>query len=252
MNSINSKTSLSQRQKELLPVTVMVLSSLLVLTGLFLAQPIQKAFAQQPPCNLSKVQPVDPIDMNTAIFKTFAKTIHVEKEVYDNCRGIVPSVLDVTVFTELRENLASFPKVVSNVSFEVVSCSKITTSGSPVGCQQGIPITNPMPRATECKQVNIAFPIEMNTVNSNNGIIKTVESEKEAFQCKVTGNVATGFGPFGMKDVVIFTEILEDAGTGKIVKMSQFTSCMKPINPTSSIISKTIICQASKTSVIPS
>jgi hypothetical protein len=189
--------------------------------------------------------------MNTAVFKTFSKTIHVEKEIYDNCRGIVPSVLDVSIFTELRENLASFPKVVSNISFEVVTCSKITTSGSPVGCHQGIPIANPMPNATECKQVNIASPIEMNTINGDNGIIKTVESEKEAFQCQVTGNVPRGFGTFAMKDVVIFTEILEDVGTGKIVKLSQYTSCMKPIGP-ASISSRTIVCQASKASVIPS
>ena len=29
----------------------------------------------------------------------------------------------------------------------------------------------------------------MNTITSPNGIVKTVESEKEAFFCKVTGNV---------------------------------------------------------------
>lgn len=112
MKNINCKRILSQRQTqtELLPVTIIVISSLLVPTGLFSAQPIQKTFAQQLPCNLSKVQPVDPINMNTAVFKTFAKTIHVEKEVYDNCRGIVPSVLDVSIFTELRENLAVFQK----------------------------------------------------------------------------------------------------------------------------------------------
>jgi hypothetical protein len=145
-----------------------------------------------------------------------------------------------------------YVEVIKKIKFELVTCSKTSTSGSPVGCQQGIPITNPMPRATECKQVNIAFPIEMNTVNTSNGIIKTVESEKESFQCRVSGNVPTGFGPSSMKDVVIFTEILDDAGSGKIVKMSQATTCMKPVTPKTSINSKNVICQASKASVIPS
>ena len=212
MNNIHFKIGFSNCQKELLPVTIIVISSLLLLIGLYISDPIQKTFAQQLPCNLSKTQPLDPIDMNTVIFKALTKTVHVEKELYDNCRGIVPSVLDVSIFTELKENLSNFPNVVSNVSFELVTCGKTSTSGSPVGCQQGIPITNPMPRATECKQINIAFPIQMNTVNTINGIIKTVESEKESFQCKVSGNIPTGFGPSGMKDAVIFTEILEDAG----------------------------------------
>jgi hypothetical protein len=252
MNNIHIKMGFSNRQKGLLSVTIIVISSLLLLIGLYLSDPIQKTFAQQPPCNLSKVQPLDPVDMNTIAFKTLTKTIHVEKELYDNCKGVVPSVLDVSIFTELKENLTNFPKIVSNVSFELVTCGKTSTSGSPAGCQQGIPITNPMPRATECKQVNIAFPIEMNTVNTDNGIIKTVESEKESFQCRVSGNVPTGFGPLGMKDVVTFTEILEDAGSGTIVKMSQATTCMKPVTPTTSINSKNVICQASKASVIPS
>ena len=251
MNRIHIKMSFSNSQKGLLPLTIIVISSFLLLIGLYMPVNVHKTFAQQPPCNLSKIQPQDPIEMNTIAFKTLTKTIHVEKVLYDNCRGIVPSVLDVSIFTELKEHLANFPKVVSNASFELVTCAKASTSGSVLGCQQGIPITNPMPRATECKQVNIAFPIEMNTVNTDNGIMKTVESEKESFQCRVSGNVPTGFGPLGMKDVVIFTEILEDAGSGKIVKMSQATTCMKPVTPTTSINSKNVICQASKASVIP-
>jgi hypothetical protein len=82
---------------------------------------------------------------------------------------------------------------VPKVSFEVIACSKNIAFGSPEGCQQIIPSTaNAMPNASACKQVNIAFPIEMNTVSSPNGIVKTIESEKEAFICKVTGNVPQG------------------------------------------------------------
>ena len=51
-----------------------------------------------------------------------------------------------------------------------------------------------MPNASACKQVNIAFPIEMNTIPSPNGIVKTVESEKEIFNCKVTGGAPAEFG----------------------------------------------------------
>jgi len=246
----NFNRPILRRQKENLSIAVIVLISLVILTGFVSAQPIHKASAQQSGCTLSQVQPADSIDMNTVAFKTFAKTVHVEKEIYTNCSGIVPTVLDVSIFTELRENLTSFPKVDPQVSFEVVTCSKIISSGSPIGCKQGIPITNPMPNATGCKQNNIAFPIEMNSINSDKGIIKTVEAEKESFTCKVVGNVPSGFGSLGIKDVIIFTEIFDDIGTGKIVKMSQSATCMKPVGP-APISSKTIICQASKASVIP-
>jgi hypothetical protein len=241
-----------QKRRQKLSAVAIVLSSLLVLTGLVFVQPIQKAFAQQQPdCTLSQAQPTDPVDMNTVIFKTIAKTVHVEKEIYINCRGIVPTVLDVSTYTELKEDLASFPRVIPKVSFEVIACNKIIPFGSPVGCKQMVPsTTNLLPNASACKQVNIAFPIEMNTITSPNGIVKTVESEKEAFICKVTGNVPPGFGSMAMKEVTIFTEIFEDVGQGKIVKMSEFTTCMKPVGP-APITSKTIICQASKPSVIP-
>ena len=47
------------------------------------------------------------------------------------------------------------------------------------------------------------------------------------------------------EEVTIFTEIFEDLGQGKTVKMSEFTTCIKPVAP-APITSKTIICQASK------
>jgi hypothetical protein len=59
-----------------------------------------------------------------------------------------------------------------------------------------------------------------------------------------------GFGSTAIKEVTIFTEIFEDVVRGKIVKMSEFTTCMKPVGP-AAITSKTVICQASKASVIP-
>jgi hypothetical protein len=222
-----------------------------VLTGLIHVHPIQKAYAQQISCSLSQVQPTDPVDMNTVIFKTIVKTIHVEKEVYTNCLGIVPTVSDVSTYTELREDLASFPKVIPKVSFEVITCSKIIPFGSPGGCQQITPSTTiAMPNASACQQVNIAFPIEMNTITSPNGIVKTVEAEKEAFNCRVTGNVPEGFGSNAIKEVTIFTEIFEDVVQGKIVKMSESTTCMKPVGP-APITSKTVICQATEPSEIP-
>ena len=90
----------------------------------------------------------------------------------------------------------------------------------------------------------------MNSVSSPNGIVKTVESEKEVFNCRVTGNVPQGFGSNAIKEVTIFTEIFEDLVQGKIVKMSESTTCMKPVGPAPRT-SKTVICQASKASVIP-
>jgi hypothetical protein len=244
-----NKTQILKKQAKFSALAV-VLLCLLILTGASFTQPIHKAFAQLA-CSLSKVQPTDPVDMNTVIFKTIAKTIHVEKEVYSNCRGIVPSVLDVSTYTEIREDLSRFPTVAPKVSFEVITCSKNVPFGSVGGCQQILPsTTNTMPNASACKQVNIAFPIEMNTIASPSGIVKTIESEKEIFNCKVTGGAPAEFGNTAIKEVTIFTEIFENLADGKTVKMSESTTCMKPVGP-APITSKTVICQASKASIIP-
>jgi hypothetical protein len=97
----------------------------------------------------------------------------------------------------------------------------------------------------------------MNTISSPNGIVKTVESEKEAFICNVheggeKGDVPQGFGSTDMKEVTIFTEIFDDVVQGNItaLKISESTICMKPVGP-APITSNTVICQASKASVIP-
>ena len=58
------------------------------------------------------------------------------------------------------------------------------------------------------------------------------------------------FGSTAIKEVTIFTEIFEDVARGKIVKMSESTTCTKPVGP-APITYKTVICQASKASVIP-
>ena len=106
MNNEKHKIQMPQKQSEKLSADDYNTNNVACTTGpLIFVQPIQKAHAQQPPCSLSQVQPSDPVDMNTVIFKTMAKTIHVEKEVYTNCRGIIPTVLDVSTYTELREEI---------------------------------------------------------------------------------------------------------------------------------------------------
>jgi hypothetical protein len=244
----HDKTEILKKQGERFYGATIVVLSILVLTGVIIFQPpIQKASAQ-PPCSLGQVQPTDPLDMNTIIFKTIAKTIHVEKEVYSNCQGIVPSNLDVSTFTEIIENLSSFPTIVPKVSFEVITCSKNIVVGSAGRCEQVKP-SNTMPSVSSCREVNVGFPIEMNTVTSPNGIVKTVQSEKEVFNCKVTGGTPPGFGSTAIKEVTIFTEIFEDLLHGKTVKMSQSTLCIKPLGP-AIINSRTVSCQASRASVI--
>jgi hypothetical protein len=228
-----------------MPVIVL---SLLVLIVIIFAQPMQKASAQTA-CSLGQLQPADPVDMNTIVFKTMVKTVHVEKEVYSNCQGIVPSILDVSTYTEIREDLSSFPTVVPKVSFEVITCSKNIVIGSVDKCRQLVPSIM-IPSVSSCSQRDVAFPIEMNTITSPDGIVKTIESQKEVFSCKVTGAAPVGFGSTAIKEVTIFTEIFEDIVHGKTVKMSQSTTCIKPFGP-ALLTSKTISCQASRASVIP-
>jgi hypothetical protein len=242
----NSPKTLEERAGRF-AITVTVLSLLVLLLVTF-AQPIQRASAQIA-CSLSQLQPADPVDMNSVIFKTLVKTVHLEKEVYSNCRGIVPSVLDVNTYTEIREDLSSFPTIVPKVSFELITCSKNIVTGSVDKCQQLVPSII-IPSVSSCSQRNVAFPIEMNTITSPDGIVKTIESQKEVFSCKVTGAAPVGFGSTAIKEVTIFTEIFEGIVHGKTVKMSQSTTCIKPFGP-ALLTSKTISCHASKASVIP-
>ena len=167
--------------------------------------------------------------MNTVIFKDIAKTIHVEKEIF-KCitKNGAPVVAMVSLFTELFENLRTQSTL--NKTVETVTCVK-GYNGTVSYCNSNqIPISREYPFAVSCdplnlRILNIASPIEMETVVSSNGISKTVEAEKEAFLCTYKQNK-----PTQILDVMLFTEIFEKVSCGTVIKKNvESISCLKDI-----------------------
>ena len=220
-------------------ISTTILIALLIITGFIIIQPLQvqgqKEIATNipDPIKVTKCQvvnpPTDPIDMNTVIFKDIAKTIHVEKEIF-KCitKNGAPVVAMVSLFTELFENLRTQSTL--NKTVETVTCVK-GYNGTVSYCNSNqIPISREYPFAVSCdplnlRILNIASPIEMETVVSSNGISKTVEAEKEAFLCTYKQNK-----PTQILDVMLFTEIFEKVSSGTIIKKNvESISCLKDI-----------------------
>ncbi|MGZ5491829.1 MAG: hypothetical protein ACXWE6_13985 [Nitrososphaeraceae archaeon] len=220
-------------------ISTTILTALLIITGFIIIQPLQvqgqKEIATNipDPIKVTKCQvvnpPTDPIDMNTVIFKDIAKTIHVEKEIF-KCitKNGAPVVAMVSLFTELFENLRTQSTL--NKTVETVTCVK-GYNGTVSYCNSNqIPISREYPFAVSCdplnlRILNIASPIEMETVVSSNGISKTVEAEKEAFLCTYKQNK-----PTQILDVMLFTEIFEKVSSGTVIKKNvESISCLKDI-----------------------
>lgn len=209
------------------PVAVTTIS-ILVVVAFILLQPThiraQQPFPTLTGCALAQVQPTDAIDMNTVVFNTTAKTVHVEKEIFrceiPNIPGL--TIVDVSIYTEIIEDLIHFPTVSPTTTFEVITCVK-NDNGQVVACKNTIPSTTE-PKLS-CKPSIVAFPMEMNTVVASNGIAKTVDAQKEVFKCPLDS-------PKTFKDVTIFTEIFENLSTHptqNITKVFEITTCVKDV-----------------------
>ena len=207
------------------PVAVTTIS-ILVVVAFILLQPThiraQQPFPTLTGCALAQVQPTDAIDMNTVVFNTTAKTVHVEKEIFrceiPNIPGL--TIVDVSIYTEIIEDLIHFPTVSPTTTFEVITCVK-NDNGQVVACKNTIP--SAIEPKLSCKPSIVAFPMEMNTVITSNGIAKTVDAQKEIFKCPLDS-------PKTFKDVTIFTEIFENLSIPPpqtIAKVFEVTTCVK-------------------------
>jgi hypothetical protein len=179
------------------------------------------------------LEPMDSIDMNTVIVGSIVKTIHVEKEVI-NCISVelrTGIIIDLSIYTEVVEQFPSNKYVMPKISFDVVTCYKFSNGSAILGCETYAPSTTLPAKGffTDCfKPLNVAFPIEMDTVVNSSRFVKTVEAEKEVFAC---GNVA---------DITIFTETFEDLLQGTSNKTIFSTTCEKQIE-----VPKVLGCKAS-------
>lgn len=222
----------------------LIATAICVVTVLILVQPLQAGAQQIPPlvgCRVSLTPPTDATDMNTIVTGTKVKTIHVEKQVFDCQAQIMPIpaytyIADVTIYTEIFEDLANFPSVIPKKTFESITCVKDAKTGNVLGCQKSSSISSTLPTTLSCLSSVVGFPIEMNTVVSSNGIIKTVESQKEVFKCDSSKT---------FKDVTIFTEIFENLSLGIVKKTSESVTCVKDV-----ATAKVLACKASPTATL--
>ena len=203
---METSRNVGRKQKYYISVAFLV-------TALVLVQPIYSYAAKVEAipgfdnCKLVSSQTLlavgDPISMNTVRAKDIAKTIHVEKEIFECLliQGDLPVIVDLTTIAEIYENMTS--KSIIRKQAEVVTCIKDPKQADVIGCSMTIPSTNAVPVGSKCVAINdFANPQEMNTVNKGK-IVKTIEAQKEVFYCWV-GNVEKKV------DVVIFKEIWED------------------------------------------
>ena len=183
---------------------------------------------------------IDPVDMNTVIFKDIAKTIHVEKEAF-KCKtksGALVIAL-VSLYTELFTNMSTLHP--SKKTVESDTCVK-GYNGTVLWCHSshqeteiGVGGIRPElefgPLATACDPISlrtqpVPSPIEMETVVGTNGIVQTVEAEKEIFLCDFKQNK-----PTTLLGVTLFTELYEDI-LGKypvLIKNFESVSCLTDI-----------------------
>ncbi|MEM2759380.1 MAG: hypothetical protein QXW73_01135 [Nitrososphaerales archaeon] len=154
----------------------------------------------------------DPIDMNTVSgmknTTPIAKTVHVEKEVYD-CfldQGHVPVIADVTIYAELYQNMDT--KKMVGKQAEVITCLKLYNS-KVLGCERSTPSKEPIVTQSCVENNDITHPMEMNTVisKSKSSITKTIEAQKEVFLCFPSQSLSKFLKKV---DVVVFTGIYED------------------------------------------
>jgi hypothetical protein len=177
-------------------------------------------------------QPMDPVDMNSVIFRTLVKTVHVEKEIL-SCKTLQgpPIILDISIYTEIIENIQTPGAEALKKSFEVITCGK-TFDGTILGCvPKDIEPNAPLPQNLTCtiQTPSIPFPIEMNTVVGPVDVgrfVKTIQAETEIFKCDPLPNGdATK-----IKMVTIFTEIFEDLAEMRVLnKAIDSVTCVKDI-----------------------
>jgi hypothetical protein len=180
------------------------------------------------PCTQRSLSPSDATEMNSVVTNANGdlrvKTIHVEKEVF-NCQAqprpnsFWPIIVDVSIITEIIENVTAQP---INKTIEVVTCQKNATNGDVLGCKLKVPSTN-LPLNTSCSQYPLTLPVKMNSVVVSPGLVKTIKAEKEVFRCDVPINYKK------IKDVTIFTEILENLSNGTSKKTYEVVTCLKDV-----------------------
>jgi len=213
---------MNQTHKLEQPKYLAISAAALLVTAFVLVQPaMQTAYAvgiQGLPaydnCDEAS-QPDDPISMNTVKNKDIVKTIHAEKEVF-TChlnQGNLEVIVDLTTYLEVYENITS-QEVIETNAFST-TCIKDAGTATVIDCESAEVSTSPVFVGSSCEEETIDHPQEMNTVNKGK-IAKTIEAQKEVFECELPSSNDCSEGPGFVDcvekkvDIVLFTEIYED------------------------------------------
>jgi hypothetical protein len=193
------------------------------LGGFLLIQPFHAGAQINPPlsnCTISSKQPIDATDMNTVVIKSKVKTIHAEKHLFDCPTNVAGMILkaNVSVIIEKFEDL-SVPLVAPKFTVHSITCVQNPNFWFPI-CQEFLPAGSVINQP--CVVNNAESPIEMNTVITSNGIIKTIKAEKQVFKCSNPADPTN----IWLRDVTTLTDIVENT-TGTILKKQyQPVTCM--------------------------
>jgi hypothetical protein len=156
-------------------------------------------------CRLHAPQPEAPLKLNVVAARGVAKTIAMEKEVFDcyNERSTLQQIKDVETFIELVDHPASGkkqtaagrkanPKPAPTVSVTAVTCTKALANGR-ISCKTAaVPLGVTSAPLAGCSPMHGTYPfgpveqpshpVEMSTVFVR-GLAKNVKVEKEVFDC---------------------------------------------------------------------
>jgi hypothetical protein len=164
-------------------------------------------------CQLRSPQPEAPLKLNVVAVRNLAKTIAVEKEIFScfDAQSRLARIKNVDTTIEFAERGGAGEKptlATVGKAIEADTCTKDITTGS-VSCKaESIPLGVTETPLKNCQLTRgtypfdavqqPAHPIEMASVRLNDGLVKTVQVDKEIFDCE---------GRIG--DVYLFTELVE-------------------------------------------
>ena len=177
-----------------------------LVTAFVLVQPTMQTYAQVADLGAPafyacvfepREQAQDPLSMNTVRVNDVAKTIIVEKEIFQckTVQGNIDLIVHVDTIAEIFENMTS--KDIIRKQAEVVTCvlldpsgpfdSQPDNDGSVLGCDVYTPGTDFVP-VSDCRELTgiddyLEHPQEMNTVNKGK-TVKTIVAQKEVFYCE--------------------------------------------------------------------
>jgi hypothetical protein len=188
-------------------------------------------------CTPTNPQPAQPLEMNTVVVAGVAKTVAMEKELFDCQDPATGSTFsrDVETFVELIErdvgtNINTVARrVLVAICDKSFSTGKVAcrSSSPPLGAPVGNPLLNCRPLPATGVVRTPADPVEMNSVAMGE-FIKTIKLEKEVLACQNR-----------IGDVYVFTEVIErrtTAASAYVPFATRFEGIMCLKNPQLGVI----------------